>query len=59
MAILRLAKKDGEYVLQYRTYKMIDRNPWWKPFGDDYEFIYSEWIVVPTTDLDAENEIMS
>ena len=50
--MIRLAKKDGEYFLQFRHSKMIDNNPWWKPWGNDYTFEY-EIITAPAVDLDT------
>lgn len=51
--LIRLAKRDGEYVLQYRTYKTIVTYPPWYRFWNsvEIEYEYADWTDVSTVVL--------
>lgn len=58
--MIRLAKKNGEYVLQERTYKVVKKRTGLLAFifprEDDIEIVYSDWVTAETIDLDKEDK---
>lgn len=56
----RLAKKNNEYLIQYRFHKYQYKNkyPWYKFWKIEYECVdatYSEWFNMPTAIIEENN----
>lgn len=48
--MFRLAKKNNEYVIQcsYFIRRKKKRKVWYNIFENNYEYIYADWIDIPT-----------
>lgn len=50
--MIRLAKKNGEYLLQERRYRVVRDSPAWQFWRNDYRIEWSDWQTAETIDLD-------
>lgn len=52
--MIRLVKKNGEYFLQERLYKVVSA-PAWKFWDSEVKIELGEWRTAETIDLDKED----